>query len=213
MALVSLGSIRTVLCLGAHADDIDIGCGGTVLRLLDEHGDLDVHFVIFSADGERAREARNSAEQFLARAASKRIETLRFKDGYFPSQSGAIKDYFEEMKPGIDPDVIFTHYRDDLHQDHRVINELTWNTFRRHLILEYEIPKWDGDLGVPNLFVPLTEQQCRAKTRCVIDNFPSQAGREWFREDVLLALMRLRGMESKSPSTYAEAFYARKIIL
>jgi len=211
MLHLSLESLHTVLCLGAHPDDIEIGCGGTILKLLDRHTDLDIHWVEFSGSEVRAQEARNSAAQFLAGARSKRVEVLQFKDSYFPYQGEKIKDHFEELKLSISPDVIFTSYHHDLHQDHRLISELTWNTFRNHLILEYEIPKWDGDMGAPNLFVHLTEKQYRDKVRYVLGNFKSQADQNWFCEQTFLALMRLRGMESNSPSDYAEAFYARKL--
>jgi LmbE family N-acetylglucosaminyl deacetylase len=213
MQQLSLESIQTVLCLGAHADDIEIGCGGTILKLLETHAGLDIRWIVFSAAEDRAREVQHSAEQFLAGAQSLIIETLRFKDSYFPYQGADIKDYFEKIKPNIAPDLIFTHYRHDLHQDHRLISELTWNTFRNHLILEYEVPKWDGDMGAPNVFVPLTEAQYRHKVRYLLDNFQSQAGRPWFCEELFLSLLRLRGMECNAPSGHAEAFYARKISL
>ena len=148
-------SLNRVLCLGAHSDDIEIGCGGTILRLQDEHQDLEVLWVVFSAEPPRDREARRSAREFLTGARKPRIQLKKFRTSFFPYQGRAIKEFFETIKARFTPDLIFTHYRDDRHQDHRVLSDLAWNTFRNHLILEYEIPKYDGDLGIPNTFVPL----------------------------------------------------------
>src|SRR3990167_7138905 len=151
-----------LLCLGAHADDIEIGCGGTVLQLLSARLHVEVTWVVFSSAGEREREARAGASVFLERAGRQRVIVKKFRDGFFPYEGARIKEFFEELKDEVDPDLIFTHYRHDRHQDHRTISDLTWNTWRRHLILEYEIPKYDGDLGAPNFFVPL-EQEVRAR--------------------------------------------------
>lgn len=200
-----------ILCLGAHSDDIEIGCGGTILRLLQEYPQARVCWVVFSGSEERAKEARRSAECFLAACAEREIMVKEFADGFFPYIGAEIKRTFEELKRKLSPDLIFTHTRQDLHQDHRLINELTWNTFRDHLILEYEIPKYDGDLGAPNVFVHLDEEICRHKTRSLMEHFATQANKDWFTGDTFLSLMRLRGLESRSPSRYAEAFYARKI--
>jgi LmbE family N-acetylglucosaminyl deacetylase len=205
-----------LLCLGAHSDDIEIGCGAAILALLDAQPTVNVTWVVFSASGLRAREARQGAATFLGRASrtSRREVVLHdFRDGYFPSESVAIKDSFEALKKRVSPDVVFTHFRDDRHQDHRVLSELTWNTFRNHLILEYEIPKYDGDVGTPNVFVPVSEQVARRKTKRVCSIFKSQTGHHWFTEDLFLGLMRIRGMECCSPSGYAEAFYSRKAVL
>jgi len=202
-----------VLCLGAHADDLEIGCGGTVLRLLESGQPVAVTWVVFSAEGDRQREARDSAEIFLARAKSKNVVLKGFRDGFFPFQGTPLKEAFEELKQGLAPDVIFSHYRHDLHQDHRLVSELTWNTFRNHLILEYEIPKYDGDLGSPNFFVDLDESVCRRKIQTILALFRSQAGKHWFAEDLFMALLRLRGMESGGTGKYAEAFYSRKAVL
>jgi LmbE family N-acetylglucosaminyl deacetylase len=202
-----------ILCLGAHSDDIEIGCGGTLLRLIEEHPALSVHWVIFSASGERREEAMACAHELLATVKEKSVCVEGFKDGFFPSISHEMKQYFEALKRQISPDVIFTHCQNDAHQDHRVIRELTWNTFRNHLILEYEIPKYDGDLGRPNLFVSLSEALCKRKTGLLLKHFTSQVERDWFTEDVFLALLRLRGVESRSPQRYAEAFYCRKMVL
>jgi len=202
-----------VLCVGAHADDLEIGCGGAVLKLGDSGRPLAVTWVVFSAAGERRREALESAERFLARAKRKEVIVKDFRDGFFPYQGAAVKEYFEELKGRIAPDVIFTHHRNDLHQDHRLIAELTWNTFRNHLILEYEIPKYDGDLGSPNVFVELDKGLCRRKVETIVDVFRTQAGRHWFEEEVFVALLRLRGMECGEGGKYAEAFYCRKAVV
>jgi LmbE family N-acetylglucosaminyl deacetylase len=202
-----------VLCLGCHPDDIEIGCGGTILRLAEQYPCSVFHWVIFSSTGVREQEARRAAPLF---AGSKRLKEPLFKtfpDGFFPFVGAEVKAVFEELKSTVSPDLIFTHYRKDAHQDHSLVAELTWHTFRDHLILEYEIPKYDGDLGQPNVFVPLDSAVCQKKVRNIVDAFPSQHAKPWFREDTFLALMRLRGMECKAPSGYAEAFYSPKLVL
>ena len=201
-----------LLCLGSHSDDIEIGCGGTILRLLSEIRELDIVWIVFGASNEREREARNSAELFLSQVKRKEIIIKNFRDGFFPFEGTQIKNYFEELKR-ISPDLIFTHNRKDAHQDHRLIAELTWNTFRNHLILEYEIPKYDGDLGQPNLFVPLDREFYDKKIRYVMDAFETQRTKPWFAKETFLGLMRLRGMECVAASGYAEAFYCRKIVM
>jgi len=208
-----MGEGLKVLCLGAHSDDIEIGCGGTILRLLEEYCDVSVHWVVFGAEGVRAAEARESAASFLEKAKHKTVVIRNFRDGFFPYIGAEIKEYFEELKGEFNPDIIFTHYRYDLHQDHRLICELTWNTFRDHLILEYEIMKYDGDLGTPNFYVRLSEDICRNKIQKIFSHFKSQVGKSWFSEDSFFSLLRLRGVESNSPDRYAEAFYCRKGVL
>jgi LmbE family N-acetylglucosaminyl deacetylase len=202
-----------VLCLGAHSDDIEIGCGGTILTLLERHAQVSVRWVVFSATAERAREARECAAAFLARAGERQVVVKGYRDGFFPFQGAQIKDDFEALKREFSPDLVLTHYRDDRHQDHRLISDLTWNTFRDHLVLEYEIPKYDGDLGQPNLFIPLTESICTRKVQTLLENFRSQRAKQWFDEATFLAILRLRGMEANSPTRYAEAFYCRKAVL
>ena len=202
-----------VLAIGAHADDIEIGCGGTILRLVGEHRDLTVDWVVLSGDGDRADEAGDSAAAFLAGAARRQVTVERFRDGFLPYDGGAVKELFERLKSRVDPDLILTHRLEDRHQDHRLVSELTWNTWRDHLILEYEIPKYEGDLGQPNLFVPLAAEVCERKVELLRKGFPSQAGRYWFTDDTFWSLLRLRGLESRSPSRYAEAFTARKLTL
>lgn len=201
-----------VLCLGAHSDDIEIGCGGTVLKLIENYPNLSVYWIVLGADQpQRAAEAFASASRFLHQAKEKKIIVKGFRDSYFPYIGTEVKEYFEQLKE-MTPDLILTHYRNDLHQDHRLLCELTWNTFRDHLILEYEIPKYDGDLGTPNLFVHLDEAICQRKIRYILDHFATQEGRHWFTEETFLSILRLRGVESKSPGKYAEAFYCRKIV-
>jgi len=203
----------TVLCLGSHSDDIEIGCGGTILRLAEQHPDSVFHWVVFSAPGVREAEARRGAAMFAGATHVKGPLLKAFPDGFLPFVGGEVKGVFEELKQTVAPDVIFTHYRKDAHQDHRLIGELTWNTFRDHLILEYEVPKYDGDLGQPSVFVPLPNEVCRKKVRSLLDTFQSQRDKAWFQEETFFSLMRLRGMECNSPSGYAEAFYSRKIVL
>ena len=206
------GQTLKVLCLGAHSDDIEIGCGGTLLALTRARPEVEVTWVVLGAEGQRGREARASAQAFMAGTRSELI-VHGFRDGFFPYTGAEVKDVFEELKRRLDPDVIFTHTRHDLHQDHRLVCELTWNTWRNHLILEYEIPKYDGDLGTPNVFVPVSEDIAREKVRLVVEAFESQTSKHWFDEQLFLGLMRMRGMEGRSPSGYAEAFTCRKLSL
>jgi len=203
---------KKVLALGAHADDIEIGCGGTILRLLEENPDTEVYWVVLGTSGQRRAEAVESANRFLANARRKEIVVKEFRDGYFPYVGAEIKDFFEELKRKYVPDLVLTHYRGDLHQDHRLVSELTWNTFRNHLILEYEIVKYDGDLGTPNFFVRLTESIARKKIQIIVECFRSQKDKGWFTEDVFSSILRLRGVESNASDKYAEAFYSRKMV-
>ncbi len=206
------GAPLTVLCLGAHPDDIEIGCAGTVLTLLRDHPSVRVHWHVMSGAGPRAGEARRSAARLLRGALSREIAVESFRDGFLPYEGGAVKEVFERLKP-IEPDLIFTPCRQDLHQDHRLVCELTWNTFREHTILEYEIPKYDGDLAQPNVFVPLTEHIRRRKISLLLSAFPSQAGKSWYTPATFNAIMRLRGVECAAPEGYAEAFYGRKVLM
>jgi LmbE family N-acetylglucosaminyl deacetylase len=206
-------SPKNILCLGAHCDDIEIGCGGAILKFIQEMKDIKVHWVVFSSDDCRKKEAILSAEEFLKNVNYSNIKINNFRNSYFPYAGAEIKEYFETLKKNISPDIIFTHCRGDLHQDHRVINELTWNTFRNHLIMEYEIAKYDADLGSPNVFVSLDENICGQKINIISRHFKSQADKTWFSEDMFLSVMRIRGMESNSPSGYAEGYYCRKLSL
>ena len=203
----------TVLCLGAHSDDIEIGCGGTILQLLSHYSNVQVHWIVFSSGREREKEARTSADLFLKQARRSRVVVRNFRDGFFPYQGEKIKEFFEAMKREVNPDLIFTHYRDDRHQDHRTISDLTWNTWRRHLILEYEIPKYDGDLGSPNCFIPLNREVCERKIKRICDVFQTQSNKAWLTEDTFQAVLRLRGVECSAPDKFAEAFYCRKLVL
>ncbi len=201
------------LCLGAHPDDIEIGCAGTLMRVLDERPEVDVTWVVLSGDERRAGEALESAHALLARVRRKEIVVRSFRDGFFPWEGAGIKTFFEELKGAVAPDVIFAPARHDAHQDHRTVAELVWNTFRDHLILEYEIPKYEGDLAHPGVFVPLDEGLARRKAAHLVAHFPSQAGRRWFSEELFLGLLRMRGLEAAAPSGYAEAFTCRKLVL
>jgi LmbE family N-acetylglucosaminyl deacetylase len=213
MIPLKLNGVTRVLCLGAHGDDIEIGCGGTVLRLIESSDRIEFYWMVLSSDPKRAKEAERSARAFLRRASTKTIVVKSFRDGFLPYIGAPVKECFEELKNEFAPDVIFTHYRHDLHQDHRFVCELTWNTFRNHLILEYEIPKYDADLGSPNFFVSLSESICRRKVQSLMRHFGTQRNKQWFSEDLFRGLMRLRGNEAASPTCYAEAFHCRKVLI
>lgn len=216
MIQFSLGAEKRplhILCLGCHSDDIEIGCGGTLLRLIEEHPDCRFHWVVFSAMGVRKAEAEQAADLFVGKERLERMMLHQFRDGFMPYSGSEVKLEFEEMKKIISPDIIFTHNRRDAHQDHRLISELTWNTFRNHFILEYEIPKYDGDIGQPSVFVPLKRETYQSKVRILSDVFQSQRCKPWFEESTFLSLMRIRGMECNAASGYAEAFFCRKLVL
>lgn len=202
-----------VLALGAHCDDIEIGCGGTIMSLLDSVVDVNITWVVFSSTEQRKVEATLGANLFTNNGEALNLKILDFKDGYLPYHGEAVKEAFESIKATVNPDLIFTHYRHDLHQDHRLVSELTWNTFRNHLILEYEIPKWDGDLGAPNSFVHLQQTTVDKKIQYLQQAYNSQQSKSWFTDDLFRSIMRIRGMESNSPSMLAEAFYSRKCVL
>jgi LmbE family N-acetylglucosaminyl deacetylase len=202
----------TVLCLGAHSDDIEIGCGATLLQLGRCHPKPKFCWVVLSAKGARKTEAQRAAKLFTAGCESE-IFLNKFRDGYMPHEGGKAKDFFEELKTRVNPDMILTHWHGDAHQDHRLVSELTWNTFRDHLILEYEIPKYDGDMGRPNIFMALERWAFQKKVSNLSTIFKSQRTKQWFSDETFLGLMRLRGMESNASSGYAEAFYARKLMI
>ena len=203
--------LQRLLVIGAHSDDIEIGCGGTILTLTRAVPGIQVDWVVLAATGERASEARASASAFLAHAGSSRVDVHSFRDGFLPYVGGEVKDVFEELKSRVNPQVVLTHTRDDLHQDHRLVCELTWNTFRSHLVLEYEVPKVDGDSIRPNVFVPLDSDVAQEKIDLLHRHFPSQSGKHWFDSDLFLGLMRLRGMEANASDRFAEAFVARRL--
>jgi len=206
------GRPPVLLFIGAHCDDIEIGCGGTVLELLRKHPDAVVHWVVLSSGPVRAKEAQHGARLMLRGAKRANVIIKDFRGAYFPSEVPLIKDFFEELK-AIKPDVVFTHYRDDLHQDHRIVGELSWNTFRDHMILEYEIPKYDGGMGSPSAFVPVSAKSLQRKIDVLMKVFPSQLPKQWFTADTFRGLLRLRGIECNAPSGFAEAFYCRKWVL
>jgi len=201
-----------LLCLGAHSDDIEIGCGGTILRLVGEAPDLVVRWVVFSASASRAAEARSSAAAFLKGVTAQHVDVMGFRDGHFPFQGSEIKDYFETIKRDFDPSLVLTHAQTDAHQDHRLLAQLTHNTFRNHFVLEYEIPKYDGDLGNPGFFVPLSRAQMHRKLEIIARSFVSQHGRGWFSDETFLAVARLRGIGCNAPEGLAEAFHTRKVV-
>ncbi len=206
-------SLQRVLCLGAHADDIEIGCGGTILSLLATQSELHVTWVVLSGDERRAAEASRSCLAYAG--GMDRIELIQqsFPDSYFPQATQEIKPLFQELASRVQPDLIFTHHRHDRHQDHRLVAELSWNAFRGRTILEYEIPKWEGDLGQPNLFVPLTKEIVERKANDLLEHFPTQATKPWFDRETFVGLARLRGLEANSPTRFAEAFHASKLVV
>jgi LmbE family N-acetylglucosaminyl deacetylase len=207
------GDRLSVLCLGAHSDDIEIGAGATLLGMMDRGVRLEVHWCVLSGAGDRGDEAKASAIDFLSDAIASQIEVKSFHDGFFPEQGDAIKSWFEMLKPRANPDIVLTHRRDDAHQDHRHVCRLTWNTFRDHCILEYEVPKWDGDIGQPNLYVPVSRNVLQRKIDLLMSHFGSQRSKQWFDPETFLGLARLRGVECRAPEAYAEAFVARKLSL
>jgi LmbE family N-acetylglucosaminyl deacetylase len=212
MLRLSPGPLRTILCLGAHADDIEIGCGGTLLKLLAEQEQVSVHWIVFSGSAARAAEARRSADEFLRDAAAADVQILAFRDSFFPCAGAEIKEVFAQLAGSLSPDLIFTHRREDLHQDHRTLAELTWCAFRDHWVLEYEILKYEGDLGSPNVYVPLDAEVAQRKIGTLSAAFPSQREKPWFSPETFSSLLRIRGLECNSPSKFAEAFYCRKLI-
>ena len=205
-------TLRTILCLGAHADDIEIGCGGTIFKLQEMCAPLNIYWVVLSSGGPRTNEARSSAAHYLQGVAEKQVVIKSFPDSFFPYEAAPIKHYFHALSREVKPDLILTHRRDDLHQDHRFVAELTWNAFRDHLIWEYEIPKYDGDLGQPNTFVALDETHCRRKIDGLFQHFTSQLDKPWFSRDTFEGLMRIRGVECNAPGRMAEGFTCRKAV-
>jgi LmbE family N-acetylglucosaminyl deacetylase len=213
LSVLDFASVKRLLCLGAHSDDIEIGAGGTILRLAKSYPNLEVRWTVFAGENPvRVEEAQRAAELFLAGIRKSKVTIYGFRDGFMPFQGERLKETFEELKSSFMPDLILTHHDDDRHQDHRLVSQLTWNTWRDHTILEYEIMKYDGDLGRPNLFVPLSEDVCRDKIAGLLKSFPSQFSRHWFNEEAFWSLLRLRGIECNAPSRLAEAFFVRKIV-
>jgi len=205
-----------VVCIGAHADDLEIGCGGTIRELVERHPGSFVRWWVLTGDETRKREAEDAAERLLGDVCCLEVSVAGFRDGYLQADVGRVKEAFEAFRRGRggggpEPDLIYTHTRQDRHQDHRLASDLTWNTWRDHLILEYEIPKWDGDLGQPNCYVPLTEATVRRKIDVLLSSFATQRDKPWFDEATFRGLLRLRGIECRAPEGYAEAFHARKV--
>ena len=213
MMSLRFDNLKSVLCIGCHADDIEIGCGGTLLRLVRENPGLSVHWVVLGATGERVAEAKRSAAQFLDGAGASEVVVHGFRDTLFPFDAEAIKNTFAELGRRLRPDVVFTHRREDAHQDHRVAAEFTWCTFRDHLILEYEIPKYEGDLGHPNVYVALDDTTAKRKVALTMEGFPTQRDKPWFQAETFTSLMRIRGIECKAASGFAEGFHCRKAVL
>jgi LmbE family N-acetylglucosaminyl deacetylase len=203
----------TVLCLGAHCDDIEIGCGGTLVELRERHPGLQFVWVVFSGDAVRERETRAAAAALLGGGPHVSVDTHQFRGSYFPHSGAEIKDVFESLRSRVTPDLVMTHFLLDRHQDHRVIAELTWNTFRSHAILEYEIPKYEGDLAHPGVFCALSSATVDRKIETLMTCFPSQLSHQWFDAELFRGHLRLRGVECNSPSRYAEAFHARKLVI
>ncbi|WFP75885.1 PIG-L deacetylase family protein [Mesorhizobium sp. WSM4906] len=210
LGLARRGEEVSILCLGAHSDDIEIGAGGTILSLIASGVKLNVHWCVLSAGGQRSAEARASAKSFLEGSNASTVDVADFEDSYFPAHSRSIKHWLIDMRSRINPDVVFTHARFDAHQDHREVNQLTWNVFRDHLVLEYEIPKWDGDLGQPNAYVPLAAKVLERKIELLHEHFGTQRSKDWFDRETFVGLARLRGMECRAPEHFAEAFTLRK---
>lgn len=212
LRLPLLGQVREVLFVGAHCDDVEIGCGGTLATLGRQNPECRIHVVLLSGDTRRAQESRNAIARLLP-GLQPQVEIGEFRDGFFPAQWADIKERFEQLKSTCRPDLVLTHFGEDRHQDHRVVSELAWNTFRNATVLEYEIPKWDGDLGRPQVYVPLDREVVDAKVETLMECFPSQQGRDWFTADLFSGLMRVRGMECHAASGYAEAFHVRKLVV
>jgi LmbE family N-acetylglucosaminyl deacetylase len=213
LTLAKPGERLRVLCLGAHSDDIEIGAGGTILGWIASGIELEVSWIVLSASGSRVAEAKSSAAAFLAGAARAEIELGSFRDSFFPYQGSELKAWFQDFARRADPDIILTHRRDDAHQDHREVSQLTWNAFRNHVILEYEIPKWDGDLGQPNIYMPLESSLMERKVALLLEHFGTQRSKDWFDAETFRGLARLRGMECRAPGGYAEAFTIRKALI
>jgi LmbE family N-acetylglucosaminyl deacetylase len=213
MFSLQLADPKTILCIGAHCDDIEIGCGGTLASWARSYPQARFIWAVFASAGPRGEETRTAARALLGPAAQLDFEMREFRDSYFPAQFAEIKEALEQLRHKATPDVVLTHHAQDRHQDHRLLAELTWNAFRNQLVLEYEIPKFEGDLGQPNVYVPLSAERARHKVETLLKSFPSQAGRDWFTADTFTALMRLRGIECRSPSGLAEAFHGRKLVV
>ena len=207
------GNALRILCIGAHCDDIEIGCGGVLLTLQQAGMVERIDWMVLSGSPARRAESERARDLLIGEPARGELVFGNFRDGSMPAQYGEVKAFFEALKDRPRPDLVFTHERDDRHQDHRIANEMTWNTFRDQLVLEYEIPKWDGGLGQPNFYVPISRDLGKRKVAALLECFGSQADRHWFTAETFHALLKLRGIECRSESGWAEAFHARKLCL
>jgi LmbE family N-acetylglucosaminyl deacetylase len=205
----NLAAGSTVLCIGAHCDDIEIGCGATLRRIARDNPACRIVWAIFAGNETREHESRAAAQALLGEQRAQ-LQFMKFRESHFPSQFDAVKAAMESLK-GLQPSVVFTHYLHDRHQDHKLLAELTWNTFRNHLVLEYEIPKFEGDLGAPNVFFEASHEDTEHKINMLMSCFASQLSRSWFTPDTFRALLRIRGIECVAGSGYAEAFHGRKL--
>jgi LmbE family N-acetylglucosaminyl deacetylase len=201
-----------ILCIGAHCDDIEIGCGGTILSLQRQYPRCKIHWLVLTSVPTRRQEAMTAVRKFIRPSARGEVRIGTLPDGYLPAHFSEVKTQFEDLKRAIHPDLILTHHELDRHQDHSLISQITWQTFRDHMIWEYEIPKYDGDLLTPNMYVPLVSAVAARKVAMIVRTFSSQETKSWFSAENLLAAMRIRGLESRSPSGFAEAFHCRKLV-
>jgi len=207
-----LGARIRLVCIGAHPDDIEIGAGGTVLRLAAENRLLSVRWAVMSGTEPRANEARAAADRFLANVEDRRVSVDGFRDGRFPGAWEAVKDRLEAIAGEGPADLILVHRRDDWHQDHRLLGELAWTVFRDHLLLEYEVPKWDGDLATPNVYFEVPAWAIERKAQLIVESFPSQARHDWFAPETFTSLARIRGIEAHAVDHFAEGFHGRKLV-
>lgn len=201
---------RRILCLGAHCDDIEIGCGASIRRMALRYPHAEFKICVLTGDDTRENETRTALARVLEVSENYSVDVQRFKNGHFPYCAANVKAHIETYK-AFQPDVIFTHFRHDHHQDHRTVSELTANTFRNHLVLEYEILKYDSDLANPNVFIPLTAQDVKDKIEILMESFKSQLDKQWFTPDVFESMARIRGVQCASPTGYAEAFFGNKL--
>jgi len=210
-SFADLSRVKSAMFIGAHSDDIEIGAGGLLMRLVRESPGVEITYVILSGDATRHNEARNAAAAFTHGCGKLDLRLASFTDRFFPAEQTQIKKYFDQLKLNTSPQLVICHKASDKHQDHRVVNELVYNTFRAHSILEYEIPKWDGDLSTPNLYVPLSDEIATQKAELLMEHFGSQRSKHWFDLETFRGLMRIRGIECNAK--YAEGFHVRKMVV
>lgn len=201
-----------VVALGAHADDIEIGAGGLIQRLVADTPSLSIRWLVASATPERRREAEKASSRLVGSVSDCTLDIGDLRDGFLPFLGPAPKEWLIRHA-GFEPDIVICPRGEDLHQDHRLVGQLAWQVFRSSLIFEYEIPKYEGDLGRPNVYVVLDRATAERKVATILEAFPSQRSRRWFEPETFWALLRLRGIEAASPTGFAEAFHASKIVL